>query len=176
MFHKRHYRKSHKRKWIITTVLFALIATIGISVVSIQQNDTRTSTPEVTLEHISLHVPDLTGWFGGPSFDSPEFEGYISVTVIPNDKTIPNYLYQVDLFYEEQLIRTGMVSWSPDVFVKGFIGGVNYKGNTKVFHFPISKSHRLYKIYWEQYSKPVSERHFTIQDYVEVSIIKQENK
>ncbi len=159
--------KYHKVIRVVLISLSLLIVTLslvlGCSPSSLYKN---TTIPEIDIGNIWLGLPDPIAWFNDPSF-----EGYVGVEVIPNDKTTPNQLYEVSLFYKGQIIKIGTVSWDTNAFIPDpFLGKVHYKA--KVFQFPIPKTHELYAMYFEQYSKPVSERHFNIQDYVKVTITK----
>jgi hypothetical protein len=124
------------------------------------------------LGNIWLHTPDTTGWFDTTSFNDPSFQGYIGVEVIPNDKTVPNQRYLVSLFYKGQLIGSGYAYWDANAFNPGFLTGIDYQGHAEMFQFPIPKTHEIYTAYFEQFNEPVSQRHFDLQDYVNVTVTK----
>ena len=133
------------------------------------------STPEVTLDKIYLKVPSslderrIRMWR-----EDDREKAYIGVRMFPNDKTIPNQIYTVNLFYKNELVDRGIVFWEPNAFLRSDITGkIYYEDKAKILPFPIPKDHELYQEYFSQIYKPVSERHFNINDYVKVTITKK---
>ena len=178
----KYHRKKSKIKPILIVLSVLAVAGITYAVIANSSHDSsisenmpeRTRTSEVTLDKIYLNSPSSLDERRIRMWQEDDREkGFIGVRMFPNDKTIPNQIYTVNLFYKDKLVDKGIVFWEPNALLPSEITGkVYYEDKAKILSFPVPKDHELYQTYFSQIYKPVSERHFNINEYVKVIIVK----